>query len=408
MQTLDKTLNVQGWREKLAIVACFLAGIGIPLTLAVENIAAGLMVVCFVITPALWRELGNVIRRPYVMACLILFILLIIGASYTSVPAARVIWMLEKKREFLFVPLLFSVCLIPRARHALLSGFGLGVLVSVLVSILSALLDRPWMKAVRGDWAVFQTHTYHNYFVSLVICALLCYWLSGKLDRRAKWFAGIVMALGIVDVLFLVSGRTGQLILLFLIALPLLLWRWRTGLLATLAGALIVVPALLFFSHSIRNGVDQAQSDLSGYEHGQSQTSVGLRLDFYRTSLRLIAEKPLLGHGTGSFVQEYQRVSGWTEGDRAAKNPHNDYFWFGVELGLVGVLALIGIMVGVLVEARGLAAPERWMAICLSLSMGMATLANSFFMDNLTGLGFALLACALLAYKTNNPQELSA
>ena len=69
----------------------------------------------------------------------------------------------------------------------------------------------------------------------------------------------------------------------------------------------------------------------------QTESSMGQRYTFWKYSLKLIAEKPLLGHGTGSFAKEYQRIA---MGEQfITVNPHNEFVMVGVQLGLLGVLA---------------------------------------------------------------------
>lgn len=386
------------WQGKLAIVAAFLAGVGIPVSLALENIAAGLIVLAALLTPALWRQLPAISRKPFVLACLAFYGLFVLGALWSPEPLERIVWMLTKLRAYLCAPLIFAVFLLLPARRAFFWGQTLGTLASLLLSFAMAAIGKPFWQGVPGDWAVFHSHAYHNYYLALLAFGLLVLLVTGELAGRWKLAAWTVIALCTVNALFFVHGRTGQAVFLLLLALVPVLWRWKLGLGVALFGLLVGLPSLYLASSSLRAGVIKAKIEVSQFiENPRQGTSVGVRLNFYRSALQLIAEKPFFGHGTGSVTSEYQKLAQQDQSAVATSNPHNDYLWIAVELGLAGAITLLGMLVAMVIQARHCAQPERWLCIGFALSMAISTLANSFFMDNITGLGFVLTTCALLA-----------
>ena len=150
------------------------------------------------------------------------------------------------------------------------------------------------------------------------------------------------------------------------------------------------------YSSTFDFGIKSAESDWTAYSNGNSNTSVGLRLEWQQNSIRLIREKPFFGHGTGSFEGEYARQIGSNDKLLASQNPHNDYLWLSVELGVMGGLLLLGLLLSAAWQGRNLLLAWKWSLYALLLGMGVSTLANSFFTDNITGLAFVLLTCALL------------
>ncbi|SFN02254.1 O-antigen ligase [Formivibrio citricus] len=386
------------WQGKLAVAAAFLAGVGIPVSLALENIAAGLIVLAALLTPALWRQLPGICRKPFVLACLAFYGLFVLGALWSPEPLERIVWMLTKLRAYLCAPLIFAVFLLLPARRAFFWGLTLGTLASLVLSFAMAAIGKPFWQGMLNDWAVFHSHTYHNYYLSLLVFGLLALLVNGEIAGRWKPVAWVVILLCTINILFMVQGRTAQVIFLLLLALIPVLWRWRLGLAAALLGAMVLLPALYFSSAGLRTGVARVKADLALFEKDSRQsTSVGVRLNFYRSALQMVAEKPLLGHGTGTIVSEFKRIAETNPDSLETRNPHNDYLWTAVELGLAGIVALLGMMTALVIQARRSARPEKWMCIGFALSMAASTLANSFFMDNITGLGFVLTACALLA-----------
>jgi O-antigen ligase len=320
--------------------------------------------------------------------------------------------MLLKMRDYALVPVLFAVCLSRAARRALLIGFAAGTILSVVISVglaaggvhalnmlagLSLKVGEPVFQAVPGDWMVFRTHTYHNLFALMLVVGLLSLHLNKAFSGKWRWISAAIIGVSLLDIMFLVQGRTIQLLSMLILALVLVLWDRRKGIILAVCSGIVLLPALYFASENIRKNLNTIGSNVNEYEQGQKETSVGYLLDFYKNSLALLMEKPLLGHGTGSFTSEYRRLTGYGEGNLATNNPHNDYLWFGVEQGVFGIAALLGIIVTTVVQARNRARPEQWTAMALAAAMALGSLGNSLFSDNIPRTGFILLACALLA-----------
>jgi O-antigen ligase len=78
----------------------------------------------------------------------------------------------------------------------------------------------------------------------------------------------------------------------------------------------------------------------------ESTNSLNTRYFLFKYSLDKIKERPVMGFGTGSFVQEFSSISEHAtkilEGD-IHKTPHNNYLFVWFELGLIGLLSFISI-----------------------------------------------------------------
>jgi len=114
---------------------------------------------------------------------------------------------------------------------------------------------------------------------------------------------------------------------------------------------------------------------------------MGQRYTFWKYSLKLMAEKPLLGHGTGAFNKEYQRIA---MGEQfITQNPHNEFFMVGVQLGLLGLLVYLGFLVSQFYYARLLPDNEKWLAQGLLMTLLITSLFNTPFFDQTEGHWFA-------------------
>jgi hypothetical protein len=70
--------------------------------------------------------------------------------------------------------------------------------------------------------------------------------------------------------------------------------------------------------------------------------SISQHLVFLEQSLPIIASAPIIGHGTGSIVEEFQRITAGKTGlaGTPTVNPHNQTFAVAIQLGLLGAAAL--------------------------------------------------------------------
>lgn len=378
------------------------AGLAIPTSTAAQNISTLALLLCWLGIGPLRAQLSAVLRLPLVRACLAFYLLLMVGTLWAEVDWSARLQMLNRMRAYLLAPVFVACLMHHKARAGLIMGFCAGVALSVAVSMGLAATGLAIMEATPGNYPSFRTHTEHNLFIAWMVVALLSALLWGQIqERRLRMAAIVLIALLLFDAFFLVRGRTAQVLLLLMIALVLLRrWGLRAAL-PMLLGTAILLPALYLTSPVIRNGVTQALSNLEDLSQGQhGENSLGLRVEFAQNTLKIIEEAPILGHGTGSFRANYQSLTGFTKaanGPHASHNPHNDYLWLWSEVGLLGPLGLLAVLAALVASAQKLSKPQGVTAEAVALSMLLGTLGNSFFTDNVSGIGFIVVACALAA-----------
>jgi O-antigen ligase len=83
-------------------------------------------------------------------------------------------------------------------------------------------------------------------------------------------------------------------------------------------------------------------SEVESHQATGAQTSAGQRMEFARKSIELIVARPALGWGTGSYSRQYCLIARSAEWCKLGSyNPHNQFLYFGVQLGIVGILAYL-------------------------------------------------------------------
>jgi O-antigen ligase len=170
-----------------------------------------------------------------------------------------------------------------------------------------------------------------------------------------------------------------------------LAWRqfgWR-GLTASVLTTIVVAAFVWISSPTVRNAIGRAVADVELYPHN-FQTSVGIRLEFWRKSLDFVLEAPLIGHGTGSIEDRFRRDAETGAGGITTTNPHNQVLAVALQLGLVGVAGLLAMWLvhaAFFWSASGLAA---WIGVATVAQFIISSLFNSVFFDFTPALGYAL------------------
>jgi O-antigen ligase len=130
--------------------------------------------------------------------------------------------------------------------------------------------------------------------------------------------------------------------------------RWK-GVFAACMVAAVLGGALWAASPSLRARVHGSVDEIRQYRATNEMTSLGLHTAFFKESLEIIASAPILGHGTGTIVEQFRRVTagGSGAGAVAADNPHNQTFAVAIQIGIVGALVLWAMWIAHFLLFRG-------------------------------------------------------
>src|SRR5262249_31187491 len=165
----------------------------------------------------------------------------------------------------------------------------------------------------------------------------------------------------------------------------LLLWGlrqfgWKGGLGAALLGV-IVAGAGGGASPPLRERISGSMNEMRTYESGQVNSPTGLRIEYWKKSLAFIAEAPLIGHGTGTIPKLFQRdATPGTLPELITTNPHNQTLAVAIELGLMGVVVLLGMWLAHIALFRG-ASLAAWFGLLVVSCNVVSSLFNSHLFD---------------------------
>ncbi len=410
-----KVSAVQNVLQRFALpparISTILLGFSVPISVALDNVllAVVLLAASFNVCAT-----GLVVRQnPVARSAWLLFGMLLVAVAYGATPWREAADTLAKYADLAFIPL-FMLLLSgeqyrQRALTAFIAAMGLTLLVSFLVELKLMPLQH-WMNAAAtvDNPAVFHSHIAQNNMMAFtVFLALLKLRDALSVGARAGW--AIFAGLAATNVLFMVQGRTGYLILLVLLGWFAWTtsaryvrargktWGWLQGtaILLVMAG---FIAAAYQASPRLHERVNLVKSELQAWQpnHGQS-TSTGQRLDFYYNALQIVQQHPVIGVGTGGFPAAFaQQVQG--SGALPTHNPHNEYLMIAVQTGLIGLSLLLYLFYTEWRCAPMLATPfEQDAARGLVLAYLVNCLFNSALLDHSDGLLFAFLTAVLFA-----------
>ena len=241
-----------------------------------------------------------------------------------------------KYHKLLYIPIVVSILQTDAQRKNAINAFLIVSLGILFISYGKFLGLLPFHDMGMG-YVVTRNRIAHGIFMAFA--AFLMLHRSAEHNGSHRWVWAALSLLAICNVMILVNGRSGQLILVSLIAL--FIWQ-KMGVrsikyfvVAAMLGGLAMssLPAL---KHSRLFEVGQELKD--------PNSSSGLRMGFYKNSFELFKKHPILGVGTGAFKTEYHQQIGNVEGLQATSNPHNQYLLMAVETGVVGLLAFLAFL----------------------------------------------------------------
>ena len=330
----QKTTGALGW----LVPALFLL---FPVAMALSNVVLLLVLIGFAVTfssvylkrdawswPAIW-----------LMA---LFSMVLVGMLYTPAPWHWVSVNLGKYAKFAYaVVLMLLLARFPQWQKRALWAFVGAMLFIVASTWLNVWFVLPWSTTKTPGWGLTH-HVFGDYITQNVMVSFLVVFALTKVQRpwlgRMSLVWLLVAALGVVSITHLSSGRTGVVLLLAgLVSWMLVRWGGKK-LWIGLPVLVLLVAGVLASSSVMRERIALGWTEFAKRDV-DVMSSIGHRTYNYRTVPKMMAESPIVGHGTGAYHTEVCRFLEKPEWcDTFRWHPHNQFLFFGVDHGLIGVL----------------------------------------------------------------------
>jgi O-antigen ligase len=227
------------------------------------------------------------------------------------------------------------LAVMPEARGRLLRAWAAGAALAAAVGLAYGTVNRVMGHAdtVQGRAEIPRGVGPNGLGTTLMLGAVLSLGLAIRNGGRERLLWGVTAVLCVAGLL--ASGSRASLAG-WVVGTAYVVWRelrarpWR---MATLAGAgLLVVSGLAAASPQLMSRLPSTVRDVNGN-----------RVHIWRTSLEMIADRPLLGSGFGTFERAY----GQRRAPGMSPEPFAFNLWFNlaVETGLLGVTAGLWVVV---------------------------------------------------------------
>jgi O-antigen ligase len=350
----------------------------VPASTAAASICIALMLLAWVVSGQALATLRLAAAQRVGQAALLFMALLIVDVLYSSGSWPERWGSLWSWRKLLWGFILLGLFAEDQWKFRFLSTF---LMVSVCGLIASFLGGVGLIPSKTGHFpgVLFTNHATQG--ITFVVAMLCCLEMSRIVRPEvAKWCYLGAFAFS-MNVVFLSMSRSAYLALLCV----MLVWSVRTyrqqSIVLTVTGSMALAVALFGLSPNLRDRVAQGINEVQAYETTHDVTSAGVRVVFFKNTLELIQDRPLLGYGTGSFAKEYRdRFSspemGWRGG--ATSDPHNQYLFILVENGLLGLVVFLALLIAGFQAARG-PSPYQGVMLGMLLAWCVSSMFNSHF-----------------------------
>lgn len=348
----------------------------IPIWVVADGILLGLLVLCWTVSGG-WRErLHRITANPVAVAAIVLFAWLLLGTVWGGGTVEERAFWVKKYANLLLIPLLISMVIDAREKNRAILALAASLTVTLALSFALSvgilptgglincdpfnpcLLKKqipcdPSIPCVPANYppvcdpsnpCILKKHTTHNLLMAFGV--LLFGALAWKSSRRwVRWWWAGVACLAASNVLLMVQGRTGYVVLAGLAMVVFhMYFGWR-GMVAAVIVLTVTFSTAYQVSTSFRDRVDLVATGVAQWSP-QTATYDGVteRMEFFYHTVGIIQDHPLLGVGTGGFAQAYaarvQKI-----GLSVPTHPHNQYLLVMVQVGILGLCLLVWLFV---------------------------------------------------------------
>ena len=327
-----------------------------------------------------------VLRRPASYIPISLFLLAVIGMFWADADWPARLQGLSPVSKFLFLPLLLYHFARSQRVHWLFFAFIGSCSVLLVFSWIVYFEPALRITKVPTDAAGVPVRNYIDQTQEFALCIFgLAATILAFVKKRmtaAAMCCGILLLAFVSNLALVTMARTALLyapVLTVIFAVRFLPRRFaHVFLIAAVALASLIAVSSPNLRHRIEKTIDDFKVDRST----DIATSQGLRLFYWHTALKSIAEAPIIGHGTGSTGQLFAREAHGKQGawSDVVRNPHNQMLYVAVQWGMIGTVVLLALWYShfELFTGRSVAS---WIGLTVVIQNILSSLLNSHLFD---------------------------
>lgn len=261
----------------------------------------------------------------------------------------------------------------------------------------------PW---ATSNMALTQYSVFSSYLdqgiMSATAAAVLWHVRSLLANKTARIGITVIAAIAMVNVLFVLQGRSGHVVAVALLSLAIM-WELpkRFRALAVVL-PFVLIGFLYLASDRVSNRLNDVISEVQTFTPSdQADTSSGIRLTLWIRASQMIAQQPLTGYGLGNWNTQYNTDQQLRNTKapliKTNYNTHQEYLQWGVQLGIPGLLLFLGWMACIFRDTLRMATPNSRATLSVLTAFAVACLFNSSLYDAYIGDFFCVALGLLLA-----------
>ena len=401
----------QDFMQKLINAIIIFACFSIAMPTAWVSVASTFLLFTWLISGKYSEKFKLIYKNPAAISVLILFSFYCIGSIYSSGNIKESGTFLLKYAKLLIIPIIISVVRTKKIRHNGMNAFLFGALILLSISYFKWLGIIPMNLGLHDlpdnsqGYLAFKNRIAHNILMSFLMFVFFCKAYFDKTQWRWVWL--VIALLSLINLMYLVGGRSGQIIALcFVLFLPLYFYGKEAY------KYLLIAAISIFMLHKqleplMPGRLLETSQEVSEHKSDEHLTSAGIRLEMYKNTLSLIKQSPFIGYGTGALRYEYNKLANTQDTLlKDVPNPHNQYLLTFFELGMVGLAALIFMFYRFWQQSNVIARSDTYAGIYLKgvvLTIAIGSMFNSLLLDATEGKFYCVLTGLLLsAYTKKN------
>lgn len=352
----------------------------LPWSTSATSILAGLWLLAFLPTLDI-AALRRVLSLPAAALVLILVALAAFGLLWSEAEWHPAFQAFAQFVKLLVIPLLFIHFRKSERGLWVFGAFLISCALLLFVSMMFIVWPRPFGLRPSGFGVPVKDRIVQS--GEFVLCSFGALYLGFDCFRAGRRWAAIglaaLSAAFVAHVFYITTSRTT------LVVIPILLIFFghrqfgAKGTFALLATGAALTAVLWMSSPHLRQRVIGLGNEVQAYQSGKA-TSAGQRLHYWTNAVEFIKEAPVIGHGTGTIRQLFEKVSGGMNEWQTA-NPHNQSLAVGIQLGVVGILALWALWLSHFLLFRGEPGLAAWIGEIVVVQNVVSSLFNSHLFD---------------------------
>ena len=368
------------WALAIARIAAALIAIGAFTGAAVSNVAAVVMLLAFMAAPSSLLRLKRAWHQPLGAAAMVFLIVLLLASTWSAAPFLVALKAWTGWRHFLLLFIALAIFDSRRSKLVFAAIFVGAASVAAIASFLAFDFGAAQETSDVAGGIILRNHVTQGMALTAGALLALVLLVHARRGSWQQWACGAAAALMVANVVFVAYARSAYLALAVTSLVATLGIPRQRARLAAVSALIVLMCGAIWLSPVISQRIERGLQEIRETNTSAVITPMGIRPVMWETAASIVRDAPLIGHGLGSFPEQYrtrvtQRYTGWKA--TLTADPHNQYLLILAETGLLGLAAFAWFLFSTLRQrVRG---PFGVTGIALLLAWSLTSLFSSHF-----------------------------